>query len=70
MRYFIDYLKEKPSILYRFNSDEKTPSLIEEVWKGKKWVNTNVVSKGLVFGDADFDEVKPDVAKKAFPEAF
>lgn len=69
MRYFIDYVKEKPTILYRFNSDEKSPTLIEEVWKGK-WVTTNVVSKGLVYGDADFDEVKQDTAKKAFPEAF
>jgi hypothetical protein len=70
MRYFIDYVKEKPSILYRFNSDEDSPTLIEEVWKGKKWVTTNVVSKGLVYGNAEFDEVKQDAAKKAFPEAF
>lgn len=75
MRYFVKLDKnDKPVCLYRFNSDEwkKDPEvpIVEQVHANGEWNETEAVSRFLIMGGLDLEELSEDDAKRRFPKAF
>lgn len=65
MRYFTKMYRDVPDNLYRFNI------IKEEFWVEETgWEPVTRISKYLVFGEGDYEEITEEWARSAFPKAF
>jgi hypothetical protein len=68
LRYFVNFYRNQPHTLWRFNVE--SDRVVEERWDGFSWSPTTYIAQYLIDGEANIDEITPELARKAFPVAF
>lgn len=68
MRYFVNFYRNEPHTLWRFNVEPNR--VVEERWDGLVWTPTTYIAQYLIDGEANIEEITPELARTAFPVAF
>lgn len=68
MRYFVNFYRNEPHTLWRFNVEPDR--VVEERWDGLVWTPTTYIAQYLIDGEANIEEITPELARTAFPVAF
>lgn len=68
MRYFVNFYRDEPHTLWRFNVEPNR--VLEERWDGLVWTPTTYIAQYLIDGEANIEEITPELARTAFPVAF
>lgn len=67
MRYFVNFYRNQPHTLWRFNVEPDR--ILEERWDGMVWTPTTYIAQYLTDGEANIEEITLELARKAFPLA-
>jgi hypothetical protein len=68
LRYFVNFYRDEPHTLWRFNVEPNR--VLEERWDGLVWTPTTYIAQYLIDGEANIEEVTPELARTTFPVAF
>jgi hypothetical protein len=68
LRYFVNFYRNEPHTLWRFNVEPNR--VLEERWDGLVWTPTTYIAQYLIDGEANIEEITPELARTAFQVAF